>query len=72
MVMSRVQDAGRSHSTKADNISFEWVEEYKYVGTILTNQNSIQKDIKSMLKSGKVVIRAESFVFHFVIQKFKD
>jgi len=28
------------------------VEEFKYLGTTLTNQNSIQEDIQSRLKSG--------------------
>jgi ribosomal protein L30E len=30
------------------------MEEFKYVGTTLTNQNSIQEEIKSILKSGNV------------------
>jgi len=33
LVMSRDQNAGRSHSTKIDNSSFEMVEESKYMGT---------------------------------------
>jgi len=37
---------------KIDNRSFEMVEEFKYLGTTLTNQNSIQEEIKSRLKSG--------------------
>jgi hypothetical protein len=36
---SRDQDAGRSHSIKIDNSSFERVEEFIYLGTTLTNQN---------------------------------
>jgi len=52
MVMSRDQYAGRSHNIKTDNRSFERVEEFKYLGTNLTNQNSIQEEIKSRLKSG--------------------
>ena len=49
MVLSRDQDAGRSHSTKIDNSSFERVEEFKYLGKTLTNENSIQEEIKSRL-----------------------
>ena len=44
--------AGRTHSMKIDNISIERVEEFKYLGTTLTNQNSIQEEMKSRLKLG--------------------
>jgi hypothetical protein len=54
MVMSRDQTAGRSHSMKIDNSAFERVEEFKHLGTTLTNQNSIQEGIKSRLKSENV------------------
>jgi len=37
---------------KIDNSSFGTVEQYKYVGTTLTYQNSIQEEIKSRFKSG--------------------
>ena len=52
MVMSREQTAGLSHTVKVDNSSIERVEEFKYLGTTLTNQNSIQKEIKNRLKLG--------------------
>ena len=52
MVMSRNQDEGRSHSIKSDNSSFERMEEFKYLGTTLKDQNYIQEVIKSRLKSG--------------------
>jgi len=51
MVMSRDQNAGRIYSVKIDNSSFERVDEFKYLGTALTNQNSIQEEIKRRLKS---------------------
>jgi hypothetical protein len=38
------------HNTKIDNISFEREEDFKYLGTTLTYQNSIEKAIKSGLK----------------------
>ena len=41
-VMSGDQNAGRSHNMRIDNRSFERVEEFKYLGTTLTNQNFIQ------------------------------
>jgi len=37
---------------KIDNSSIERVEEFKYLGTTLRNQNSIQEEIKSRLKLG--------------------
>ena len=53
LVMSQDQNAGWNHSIKTDNNSFQSVEGFKYLGNIVTNQNSIQKEIKSGLKSGK-------------------
>ena len=50
--MSRYQNAGRGHNIKTDNSSFEMVEQFKYLGKTLTNQNSVLEDIKSRLKSG--------------------
>ena len=59
MAMSRDQNAQQSHSMKNGISSFERVEEFKYLGTTLTNQNSIQEEIKSGLKS-------ENACFHLV------
>ena len=52
MVVSRDQTTGGSHSINIDNSSFERVEKFRYLGTTVTNQNSIQEEIKSRLKSG--------------------
>jgi len=49
MVMSRDQNTGRSRNS--DNSFFERVEKFKYLEKILTNQNSIQEEIKNRLKS---------------------
>jgi len=71
MVMSRDQNAGRSHNVKNENSSLERLEEFRYLGTTLTDENSIQEKITSSLKSGECVLSffAESFVFNFAIQK---
>jgi len=54
MVMSRDQNAGRIHSVRIDNSTFDRAEEFKYLGTTLTNQNSIAEEIRSRLRSGNV------------------
>jgi len=52
LIMSRDQNAGRSHNIKIDNSSFERTEQFKHLGITLRNQNCIQEEIKSKLKSG--------------------
>ena len=37
---------------RIDNSTFERVEEFKYLGTTLKNQNSIAEEIKIRLRSG--------------------
>ena len=74
MTVSRDQNAGRIHSMKMDNSSIEWVEEFKYLGTTLTNKNSIQEEIKCRLevKECLLLFGTESLVFHFAIRNSKD
>jgi len=75
MVMSRDQNVGRIQSVRIGNSTFKRVEEFKYLGTTLTNQNSIAEEIKSRLRSGSgwlLSFGAEPFVFQVAIQKFKD
>ena len=52
MVRFRDQNAGQNNSVRIDNSTFEMVEEFKYLGTTLTIQNSIREEIKSRLRSG--------------------
>jgi hypothetical protein len=47
IVISREQTGGLCHTIENDNSSIEMVEEFKYVETKLTEQYSIQKEIKS-------------------------
>jgi len=50
------------------------VAEFRYLGTTLTYQNSLQEEIKSRLKVSECLLSfgAESFVFQFATQKYKD
>jgi hypothetical protein len=52
MLMSRSQKIGQKHSIKIVNRSFEDVAKFKYLETTLTDQNCMQKAIKSRLNSG--------------------
>jgi hypothetical protein len=46
-----------------DNSTFERVEEFKYLGTNLTNQNSIAEEIKSRLRAGNVCYHSVQNLF---------
>jgi hypothetical protein len=52
MIMSRDQNAGQNGYIHIGSESFETVEQFKYLGTTLTNQNSIHEETESRLKSG--------------------
>jgi hypothetical protein len=52
MVMSRDKNAVGSHNTKNDNNFLTTLEEFEYLRATLTNENSIQEEMKSRLKSG--------------------
>jgi hypothetical protein len=49
MLISRHQNAGQDHNTKVANRAFENVAKFKYLGTIVTNQNWIHGEIKSRI-----------------------
>jgi len=44
------------YEVTTDNCFFEGVEEFRYLGTTVTNQNSIQEEIKSRLNQGMLAI----------------
>jgi hypothetical protein len=52
MLMSRGQRMGQKHSINMANRSFEDVAKFKYLGTTLTDQNCMHKDINSRLNLG--------------------
>jgi hypothetical protein len=52
MFLSRHQNVGQNQDIKIANRSFENVSQFKYLGTIVTNQNVIQEEIKRRLESG--------------------
>jgi hypothetical protein len=72
MVMSRVQ-MQRKLKHKSKNCSFERMKGFKYLGTTLMDQNSIQEEIKRrctrIIRECLLSFGAELYLFQFVIQK---
>jgi hypothetical protein len=58
MFMSRHQTAGQSNYKRIANKSFEKVSTFKYLGSTLTDQNCIHKEIRSRLNSGNACYHA--------------
>jgi hypothetical protein len=52
MLMSRSQKIGKKHSIKIVNRSFEDVAKFRYLGTTLTDQNCVHKEIESRMNLG--------------------
>jgi hypothetical protein len=62
MLMLCCKKAGQKHSIKIVNRSFEGVAKFKYLGTKLTDQNCMNKEIKSRLNVGNAcTIRSRVF-----------
>jgi len=53
-----------------NNNSFERVEEFRYLGTTLTNHNSTQEEIKTRLKSGNTCCHSvQNLLFSSLLSK---
>jgi len=71
---SSVIHAGQNHNVQIGNKSFETVEQFIYLGTTYTNQNTVSEDIKNRLKLGNSCYHSVQniFFFQFGIQKYID
>jgi hypothetical protein len=52
MLLSHHQNVGQNRDIKIANRSFENLSQFRYLGTIVTNQNLIHEEIKRRLNSG--------------------
>jgi hypothetical protein len=46
MLVSRDENADQNRDIKIGNRSFEYVSQFKYLGTTVTDQNLIEEEIK--------------------------
>jgi hypothetical protein len=65
MFMSRYYNARGSDNIKIYNSFFEMVQELRYLGTTLKNQNYTQKKIKNRFKSGNICYHSVQNLFIF-------
>jgi len=56
MVMSREQNTERNHNMKIDNITFEMVEEFTYLGTNVTIKILSRKKSRTRRSQGMLAI----------------
>ena len=52
LALETKKSGGQIHIVRIHNSTFEMVEEFKYLGSTLTNRNSIAEEIKRRLRSG--------------------
>jgi hypothetical protein len=72
MVMSRCQNAGRSHNIKIDSSFFERVEKFKYLGSTKQNKILFRKKLRTERIQGMLaIIRCRNFCLP-EIQKYKN
>ena len=74
VVMSIIQNARRIHNINIDNNVFGRLEEFKLNGRVLMYQYSVQEEIKEQTEFRECLLSfgAESFVFQFGMQIYKD
>jgi hypothetical protein len=66
MIMSRHPNSKQNQNIRIANESFENIAKFKYLGTMITNENDIHDEIKSKLNSGNVAI-IQSIIFCLLV-----
>ncbi|PNF30897.1 hypothetical protein B7P43_G05206 [Cryptotermes secundus] len=67
MLLSRKQNAGQNQNIKIANTTSENVVKCNYLGTIVTNQNLIQEEIKRRLNSGNACCHSIQNLLSFLL-----
>ena len=61
MITSRHQNIVQTQNTVIENLSFESVEKFKYLGVTVTNTNDIREKIERRINM-HVIIHLENFI----------
>jgi hypothetical protein len=69
MLLSCHQNAGRNRDIKTANRSFENVSQFKYLGTTVTNQNSILGEIKRLNSDNACYHSVQNLLFSHLLSK---
>jgi hypothetical protein len=73
MVLSQEQHAAQNCNIQIGIKSLGRVKQFRYLGTTLTNQNSIREEIKDRLNSGNAYCHlVQNLVFQFAVPQYKD
>jgi hypothetical protein len=62
MLLSCHQNGGQSWDIQIANTSFENVSQFKYLGTTVRNENSIEEEIKRILNSGNACYHSVQYL----------
>ena len=73
MITSCQQNIVQNQNIVIENLSFEKVEKFKYLGVTVTNTNDIRKDIKCRINVGNACYYSleEILSFHLLSKKLK-
>jgi hypothetical protein len=73
MLVSRDKSAGQNWDINIGNRSFQYVSQFEYLGTTVTNQNLIQEEIKRRLNSDNACYHSVQNLLSFCLlsKKYK-
>ena len=73
MITSRQQNIVQNQNIVIENLSFEYVEKFKYLGVTVTNTNDVREEIKLRINMGNACYYSLEKIlsFHLLSMKLK-
>ena len=69
MITSRLQNVIQNHNIVIENLSFENVEKFRYLGVTVTNTNDIREEIKRRINMGNACYSLEKILSSRLLSK---